>query len=589
MKSVIRILPEQLVNKIAAGEVVESPAAVVKELVENALDAGASRITVVATASGKELIKVVDNGRGMTPDDARIALRRHATSKIASMDDLKIVKTMGFRGEALPSIASISEFFLTTRPESSQEAVRLSTDDDGEIKAVPTSHPPGTTVEVRNIFHNVPARKKFLKSDRYEGSKIQQTILNYAFSRLDVHFVLFRDKKKVYDLPRVDSHIARAMQIFGTRISGSLYAVDFAGSLVSVRGFISDPVLSRAQSDRMLLFVNNRPVNDLRLRRAILSAYGPLIARGRFPTTVIHLDMPPELVDVNCHPQKTEVKFAGPSRVFESVYNAVRQVVKLTPWIREGGGYNADIATLPSGTSGDNNTEFTWPGPSGNAFNERAAMRETGGLFEVPAGASVPGPEYTPEKKAFERFADLRYLGQLGRVILVFEGMNRSVVMIDQHAAHEKVNYERLKKQVISGKAASQPLLIPQKVFLSPGDMQTFDEMQDQFTKVGFEIVNISDDVLLIRAVPQVLANRDAVAAMQEMLGIHKQGRKDLDLVIATTACHASIRAGDQVDPTEVAALMQAMDSTATSTYCPHGRQAVVIIPLEKMLRWFGR
>lgn len=580
----IRILPEDLVNKIAAGEVVESPAAVVKELVENALDAGATRITVIVTASGKELVKVVDNGQGMTPQDAKIALRRHATSKIASMDDLRKVKTMGFRGEALPSIAGVSRFFLTTRPKGSQEAARLSSGDNG-IQVEPAAHPPGTTVEVRDLFYNVPARKKFAKSDRYEGSKIQQIMLSYAFARLDVHFLLFRDERRVYDLPPVDNAIARARQAMGSKIGGSVYPVEFDGTLTRVWGFISDPVLARAQPDRMLLFVNNRPVNDRGLRRAVLSAYGPLIARGRFPTSVIHLEMSPELVDVNCHPQKTEVKFAGPSRVFESIYSAVRSVVEITPWIKAGGGYNADIPSQARSFDGPDRGGI-YTEPVRDNFNERSIMHDKSGLFDAQPPKS---PGQLPERKAFERFADLRYLGQLGKVILVFEGLNRNVVLIDQHAAHEKVNYERLKKEVTAGKTTTQPLMFPQKIILEPDDMKIFDDMQDQFKRVGFDVVNGPDNILLIRCVPHILANRDAAAAMQEMLGMHRQGRKDLDLVIATTACHASIRAGDPVDATEVAALMQAMDSTSTSSYCPHGRQAVVIIPLEKMLRWFGR
>ena len=584
MESGINILPEQLINKIAAGEVVQSPAAVVKELVENALDAGASRITVVVTHGGKELIKVVDNGHGMTPEEARMSLRRHATSKITSMDDLRNVKTMGFRGEALPSIASVSKFFMTTRPSDTQEAVKLSVS-EGNVNIEPAAHPPGTSIEVRDLFFNVPARKKFVKSDRYEGSKIQQTIMHYAFARLDCHFLLFKDERKVYDLPPVDSLTARAMQIFGSKIGRSIYPVEFDGMLTRVWGFISDPVLARAHTDRMLLFVNNRPVNDHGLRRAVLSAYGPLIARGRFPTSVIHLQMPPELVDVNCHPQKTEVKFAGPSKVFESTYSAVRHVVETTPWLKQGGGYQVDIPTDPITRNGYSQATDN-PVPDQGRFGNSLNLQAMHSLFEAPP--DYPRPENDRQAKAFENFVDLRYIGQLGRVILVFEG-RQSVVLIDQHAAHEKVNYERLKKEVMSGKAVSQPLLFPQKMPLLPEEMKIFDDMQDRFRQVGFEITVGNDDSLIIGAVPQILAKRDAGTAIQEMLGMHKQGRKDLDLIIATTACHASIRAGDQVDPTEVTTLMQDMDRTATSGYCPHGRQAVVTIPMEKMLRWFGR
>ncbi len=586
MESRIRVLPEELVNKIAAGEVVQSPAAVVKELIENALDAGATHITVVVTDGGKSMIKVVDNGTGMTPEEARIALRRHATSKIASMDDLLSVRTMGFRGEALPSIAGVSRFTITTRPGDSNEAVRVRVDETG-MHTEPAAHPPGTTVVVQDLFYNVPARKKFLKSDRYEGSKIQQTVLRYAFARLDCHLVLFKDERKVYDLQPVDGVIDRAVQVFGARIGGSVFPVELDGSMTRVWGFISDPVLARPHPDRMLIFVNNRPVNDRGLRKAVSSAYGPLIMRGRFPTCVIHLQMPPEFVDVNCHPQKTEVKFAGPSRVFETVYAAVHKVVQATPWIKRGGGISPGIAY-------DNGAR----GQADHGFGEietlkqppvQDRLQDTASLFEAVDNSHTEGQQTAQQSNAFTHFADLHYIGQLGRVILVFEGDNRTVVLIDQHAAHEKVNYERLRKQVMSRSVPVQPLLIPQILNLSPDEMQAFEEAGKGLETVGFDVEANAGDQVVIRAVPQILANRDAAGAIQEMLGIHKQGRKDLDLVIATTACHASIRAGDQVNEQEVRVLLEAMDQTATSSYCPHGRQAVVVIPLDRMLRWFGR
>ena len=601
MKHKIKILDKDIINQIAAGEVVENPASVVKELVENSLDAGAKHITVLIVDGGKSLIQVVDDGEGMSKEDAILALQRHATSKIRTFDDLKRVQTMGFRGEALPSIASVSKFTLTTSTGDDAVQVRY---ENGQVISELASHPKGTTVEVKELFYNVPARKKFLKSDRTEGNKVHQVMLRYVYARPDVHFVFYKDSRKVFDLSPAESLMARAIQVLGSDMATKIFPVELKGEFLSVYGVIGEPMLARQGSNRMIFFINGRPVIDKTLKKAVISAYGPLIPQGRYPFVVLDIHMAPELVDVNCHPQKTEVRFASPGRVFEGVYKAVNDIVRQTPWIKKGGGYQVkdsqvlysnireyDDSIIEPVQNHQIDSVVTIGDQRKNRFSNMGIYTHTH-HEQNNANLSLFEEEQTGKKESlnfayqsFDSFSSLKYLGQIHRTILVLEGPD-VMVLIDQHAAHERINYERFKKAFQGAKKASQPLLFPAEIRLDVTEMEIFEGIKEALIHIGYEFRELEHGIE-VTAVPTFIRSRDPIEVLRTGLG--QANGRDLDNLIATMACHASIRAGDELSPEDVAQLLKEMDETAYSTYCPHGRQAVVVLPVQKVLRWFGR
>jgi DNA mismatch repair protein MutL len=575
----IHVLPDDLVNQIAAGEVVENAASVVKELLENALDAGATRVAVEVMKGGLERIRVTDDGCGMTAEEAGLALLRHATSKVATADDLVAIRTLGFRGEALPSIASVSRLALVTRTRDTDAGVRV-TASGGVIAAEPVACPPGASVTVDDLFRDVPARLKFQKAERSQVAAIDDTVARAALARPDVHFTLSSGTRRLADHPPCRRLADRVVQVFGDAACGALSEVSGTGDGIAVTGVVGDPGRARQDPTRVVLLVNGRPVSDLSIRRAVVQAYGPLLQPGAYAVAVLRLDVDPADVDVNVHPRKSEVRFRRHRDVAGAVFAAVREAVSRAPWIATAipqvttGGVPATDTTLPPPMD-------VSPGPREPPPDAPPAARSQPGLFDAPATAAAP------------RFADLRYAGQVGQTVLVLEGPG-TVVFVDQHAAHERVNYERLWTALSRGGVASETLLFPEVVRLEPREAGRLDAARETLSRLGFDVEPYSGDSAAVRAVPSVLRGRSVAPVVRECLATSSDeaestGDAFLRKVVATVACHASVRAGDPLTEPEVRALLASMDGIDLAAYCPHGRQAVVAYPLATVLRWFGR
>lgn len=584
----IRVLPPHLVNQIAAGEVVENAASVVKELVENAVDAGASRILVEVERGGLGLVRVTDDGCGMTSEEAILSLMRHATSKISSAGDLQAIRTLGFRGEALPSIASVSAFELVTRTRDADTGTRV-TSLGGLVESAPVACPPGTRVSVRDLFSDVPARLKFQKGERSQSAAIRDVLDRVALAYPGLHLTLQSNGRKVADILPCARLADRVAIVFGSDATGQVVEVSGGRDGVAVTGVIGEPGRARPDPSRVVLIVNGRPVQDLGLRRAVAQAYGVLLPQGAWPVAVVRVDIDPSEVDVNVHPRKVEVRFRSPRGVAGVVFGAVADAVTRAPWAQ------ATLREPPPATAGGGQGEPGMAPAADDGLREAAVV----GSWDLPARREArPGPELdlfatAPSSQGRMRFADLRYVGQVANTVLVCE-TGGLLVLVDQHAAHERVNFDRLWRGLEGGSVASEPLMFPEIVRLSPAEAGRVEDAVPALAAVGFDIEAWSGDSVAIRGIPAILRGRSAAAVVRECLSAMSEqseslGTDTLRRVVATVACHASVRAGDELDEREARALLASMDAVDLAGYCPHGRQSVVVHPIAAVLRWFGR
>ncbi|MBM4394292.1 MAG: DNA mismatch repair endonuclease MutL [Deltaproteobacteria bacterium] len=590
----IRVLPQHLVNQIAAGEVVENAASVVKELVENAIDAGAARVTVEAERGGLDLVRVTDDGCGMTPDEAILAIERHATSKIASAEDLAAIRTLGFRGEALPSIASVATFEMATRTRDADAGTRVSAA-GGTVRSEPAACPPGTSISVRDLFRDVPARLKFQKGERTQSAAIRDVLDRIALANPRVHMSLISNGRRAVEHLPCERLADRVAVVFGREASGETADVAGGRDGVRVTGVLGEPSRAKPDPSRVVLLVNGRPVFDLAIRRAVASAYGVLLPQGSWPVAVVRVDLDPADVDVNVHPRKSEVRFRSPREVAGIVFGVIAEAVASAPW-------SASTTVASPAPAGGASAEGRMGGASAGGPIDPAwtGAREAIAL-PWPAPVEAPPPPLrdhdlfaTPvASRGRMRFADLRYVGQVANTVLVCEG-DGVVVFVDQHAAHERVNYERLWRGLSGGGIASEPLMFPEVVRLPPDEAGRVEDAVPSLARAGFEVEPWSGDSVAVRAVPAVLRGRSAAAVVRECLaaasdGSEASGDSRIRKVVATVACHASVRAGDPLDEREARALLASMDGIDLAGYCPHGRQSVVVHPLPAVLRWFGR
>lgn len=572
----ITVLPDTLVNQIAAGEVIENPASVVKELLENAIDAGATRVTIEIESGGASLIRVTDNGCGMSSPDASRALTRHATSKITNIEDLHSIRTLGFRGEALPSIASVSRFLLETRTPGNDVGTRVAV--EGEMAPVePCACAIGTSVTVKDLFFNVPARLKFQKGERSRTAAIRTLVTRTALAFPELHVTLRTGPKSLSEFPPCSRFIDRAAMLLGRNLADRLYEFSARRDDVGVSGVIGDPDLARPDPSRVILLVNDRPVVDLAIRRAVIQAYSVLLPSGRYPVAVARIELDPSEVDVNVHPRKTEVRFRRHREIAGVVFGAIQQTVSGTPWIRtESGGGGPTVPSLSWARP-------AWEPPPDSLTGPRETSLGPGenDLF------TIPGPDNRP------CFADLAYVGQVGNTLLICEGKD-TLVLIDQHAAHERINFQRLWKDLETGGVSTEPLLFPEVVHLSPEEKLRLEDVNEELSRIGFDLESYSGDAIAIRSIPSILKGRSAAAAIQDCVAgssaeSEQDGADRIRKVVSTLACHASVRAGDELSDMEVRTLLAAMDGVDLAAYCPHGRQAVVVYPMGTVLRWFGR
>jgi DNA mismatch repair protein MutL len=571
-------LPDDLVNKIAAGEVIERPASVVKELVENALDALARQVKVEIENGGKSLVRVTDDGHGMSRADAELSLERHATSKLRALADLQTLATSGFRGEALPSIASVSHLVLRTREEDAAAGTEIEVE-HGRLRHVrDVGHPRGTTVEARDLFGAVPARRKFLRADSTEAAHVAEAVTLLAMSRPDCGFLLKSGGRPLIEAPPVEGLHPRLYQLLGGRLLEDLVAVLGGEEWARVLGFVSRPDRTRPGRPNLRLFVNGRPVRDRAIAKAVSEAFKRAGAGDRGYEAFLRLEVPTHLVDVNVHPAKTEVRFADPRTVWTAVERSLREALA------------AGARRAPEAASRK--------GEAVPAAVQRHLERHDQGYSYSPPGgpAAVAEPGALPVPETREEAAGgLVVLGQHRRTYIVASDGDE-IVLFDQHTAHERVRFEELLDRAERRTAESQLLLRPAVFALAPDLLPLLEEHAEALAGLGYDVEAFGGGSARVRAVPALLGPREPGRALERLLRDvrDREGTEWVvagarDRLAATLACHSAVRAGLALPAATMAAIVRDLGRTRHPTLCPHGRPTVVRIPKDDVSRWFGR
>ncbi len=601
-RPLIRRLSETTANRIAAGEVVERPAAAVKEIVENALDAGATRISVVLEGGGIDRILVEDDGCGMDAADLALAIERHATSKLPEEATLFRIATLGFRGEALPSIGAVARLSITSRP-AGGSAHRI-TVEGGNVGAVmPASGAPGTRVELRDLFFATPARRKFLRHPRSEAEHAIEAVRRLALAWPAVAFRVDSDGREVLSLAASDWE-GRIRQVLGPGFAAAAVPVEAVGVTLDLRGLVALPSFTRPTTMGQHLVVNRRPVRDPLLRIALRVAYRDLIPQGRHPAAALFLDVPPDSVDVNVHPMKTELRFRDGEQVRGTVISALRKALAVgagtavaMPSITPAAGFTpgappADDTTLPgTAAAAGNRWGFAethaslLPPPSTPAPFQRAL-----GLLPQAQPLAAPQRERAPEQHPLGRA-----VAQILETYIVAEAPDGALVLVDQHAAHERLTHEALASQLVEGGVRAQPLLLPAVVDLPAPDAARLIDHADTLARLGMEIEGFGGGAILVRALPALLGNPDPAPLLRDLaeeladLGEAASLQRRLDAAVARLACHGSVRAGRRLNAAEMDALLRSMEATPRAATCSHGRPTVLRLDGAALERMFGR
>ncbi len=593
----ISVLPPEIASRIAAGEVIERPASVVKELVENSLDAGARRVGVVLEDGGRDLVEVADDGAGMSREEALLAVERHATSKISSAEDLFRITTYGFRGEALPSIASVSEFELVTRPRESDEGTRLLIRAGSRVLCEPAGAAPGTTVRVSRLFESVPARRKFLKSAQTELARSVDFVQRLALARPEVSFSVRHGEQEVFSHPGGDV-IAALVSVFGRQVARELIPAQ-ADSSISLRAYLAPPTRTRPNRSQQFLFVNGRPISSRLLSHAVDEAYAGLLPHVRFPIVVVLLEVPPDLVDVNVHPRKAEVKFVREREAHSLVFHALRDALV-------GKGLVPRVAPAPAGPAiAPRGPGFVFePAPQavGGGWPERQTVPPSAHTVYAPPGgegqASAAGsaPPVHPESShiADQRLdpSRIRILGQVAGTYIVVETPN-GLAIIDQHVAHERVLYERFRSR--SAENPVQMLAVPVTLELSRREAGIVMERLKEFAELGFLLERFGPDSVLLRGVPAGLKLSDVEQTVRDMLSevvemtVERRVLAPREAVVTSAACKAAVKAGDWMSEPEMRALIEQLLRCDNPYVCPHGRPIMVRLDRESLERIFQR
>jgi DNA mismatch repair protein MutL len=583
----IRRLSEGTINRIAAGEVVERPASAVKELIENALDAGARRIAIAAAGGGADLVLVEDDGEGMEEGDLLLAVERHATSKLGE-DDLSHIVTMGFRGEALPSIGAVARLSIVSRIKSGEaHEVRV---DGGELRGVRpagflSKGQSGTRAELRELFFATPARLKFLKSSRSEDLATQDVVKRLAMARPDVAFALTQDGRRVLDLPAendlLDGRLKRLARIMGREFADNAVRVEAAREGVSLSGFAGVPTYNRANAQMQFLFVNGRPVRDKLLIGAVRGAYADFLARDRHPALALFLDCDPAFVDVNVHPAKTEVRFRDAGLVRGLIVSALKHALHQA-------GHQASTTVAGQALSAFR------PHTAEYAF--RSSVYDPARDFQSPLFGEAPSARVEPDNPPTENSGNP--LGaaraQLHETYIVAQTAD-GIVIVDQHAAHERLTYEKMKRAMEQGGIARQPLLVPEVVDLDPAEVLRVAARAGELAELGLVVEPFGPDAVVVREVPAMLGQMDLRGLLRDLADdIAETGsalslKERLEEVAGTLACHTSVRAGRRLTAEEMNALLREMETTPHSGQCNHGRPTYVELKLADIERLFGR
>ncbi len=634
----IRILPDLVASKIAAGEVVERPASVVKELVENAIDAGSRRVAVEVEASGKKLICVSDDGEGMTRDDALLAFERHSTSKLATSDDLDHIATLGFRGEALPSIASVSKILLRTKTAEEMTGTEIALE-GGKIKSVrECAWTEGTEIQVRDLFFNVPARRKFLRSDMTELYHVTTVVTHYALAYPALAFSLTHEGRRLLDVAPVENLKDRAYQVFGAEFLAGLLEVGHVTDLVRVRGFTSTPTAVRTNREAQYFFVNGRLVKDRLIGKALADAYRTMIPSGMYPAAILFVELAPEDVDVNVHPAKTEVKFRRPRFVEAAVREAIEKALaREKPILEVRSRVKIEAPPLgptPPSVPGRLSTEalrlqaplerpakplqpslgLRYPGhPTGSSTQRppseqpmptgdraasphsevrSAAVRSPENITcPPPVGARVPRVETLSGGVAP---LSLRPLGQVRESFIVATS-EEGLLLVDQHAAHERILYERFRRLYTEPSVQTQPLLLPHVVELTPAQAVTFDRIKGELEAIGCELDPLSGRTLVIKALPVDIPPEQGEILIREILDVVEAEKRTLtvedirDRIAASMACRAAVKVNEPLTEEMMTWLLRELFACVTPSNCPHGRPTVVKVSTREIERLFHR
>lgn len=601
----IQVMADALADQIAAGEVVERPASVVKELLENALDAQATRITVEMENGGRTRICVTDNGVGMSPEDATLCVQRHATSKLSHRDQLFSIGTLGFRGEALPSIASVSDFELRTRTSEAVAGTRVAIAGGAPGKVSEVGCPSGTTVVVRDLFYNVPARLKFLRTKATESGQIAAVCLRVALCHPELQLTLTRDGRTARTWLKANSFAERVRAAFPGETLTSV-AEDADG--MRIEAVLGPPERARSGAAGLHLFINGRPIRDTSLARAVAFAYGSVLPPGRYPIGALRLALPLDEVDVNVHPQKSEVRLREGRRRFDALTRTLAKGLGLSAWrgpaarsqsywTRNLPGHVRDPIGGAEARIEDPGQELpTGPEPSdpwglGAVVEPREPSRAPAG--DQPSPLAAPTQTRVPtESKGY--FASMRVIGQVRRMFLVCEASD-GLHILDQHAADERVRYDQLRKSYKKSAVKTQALLFPERIACSEREANLVETHRDEISSVGLDCALLGPDTVAVRAVPALLRRASPERLLRDLLG-ELEGHGDrtfgdaVDMALATMACHAAIRAGDYLAPDEMQTLLANLDAIDEfGSHCPHGRPVALTVPFSDLERRLGR
>ena len=596
----IHKLPSLLVDQIAAGEVIERPASVVKELVENAMDAGATRISIEIENGGKKTIRIIDNGYGLAQDEINLAIERHATSKINSLEDLEALNSLGFRGEALPSIVSISRFTLISKTEQGDHAYQLNCL-GGECEALkPAQHPKGTTIEVRDLFYNTPARRRFLKTDRTEFLRIDELIKRVSLSRFDIGFTLIHNGKTIRSSQGGDQDSNKKMrivQLCGKDFFDNAFYIDEQRHGLRLYGWVAKPSWNRASADRQYFYINGRMIKDKLIGHAVRQAYQDVLFHGRFPAFVLYFELDPTWVDVNVHPTKNEVRFRESQQVHGFIFGSLNHALSQTKpgseiHINSEIGLNTANITPVDYSKMQSSLQFGRPA---------SYVAETPGNYLqsiAQASQALPDIQNTAHDTENDKNEEVPPLGyakvQIHGVFIIAENA-QGMIIVDMHAAHERITYEWFKHAIATEGIRSQTLLVPLAITVSERETHAVEQHKNWFDKLGLDVQVGSKESIIVRKVPTLLAKTDIESLIKDVLseivtlGSSTKIEASMNELLSSMACHGSVRANRQMTIVEMNALLREMEKTERADQCNHGRPTWVQMDMKQLDRLFLR
>jgi DNA mismatch repair protein MutL len=599
----IRTLPPQLINQIAAGEVVERPASVIKELVENSLDAGARHIEIEIEQGGIKRLRVRDDGVGIAQQELNLALSRHATSKVSQFEDLESLQSMGFRGEALPSISSVSRLRLISRHQDADRAWEVNGDGSEQtLQSKPAAHPQGTSVEVRDLFYNTPARRKFLRTEKTEFGHIQALVQRLALARFDVGFTLQHNRRAIFSLPPCDDQQQREkrlVELLGRQFLEQALPIQEQVGDFLLSGWVARPGFSRSQADMQYFYVNQRMIRDKLVTHAVRQGFQDVLYHGRHPAYVLFFNLDPQKVDVNVHPTKHEVRFRDSRSVHDFIFRALHRLLAETrPQPSAESPQTDSVALLQPATAPQVplGRRYATPRQQGLDWRlaERPAAYQAGFSAQQPVSPDHSGVD-TDREPAEQTVPPLGYaLAQLHGIYILAQNQN-GLILVDMHAAHERITYERLKQRYHGDGISHQPLLVPISVSVSCREADLAEDALDVLQQMGFEVSRSGRESLAIRSIPSMLQGADPEKMLRDILsdliehGSSQRVKEEIDQVLATIACHGSVRANRRLELDEMNALLRDMEATERSDQCNHGRPTWTELSLAELDRLFLR